>query len=240
MTYYLIIALQVYCVYHLIKNGGNYYWIFLIIFLPVVGCIVYLFTQVYNKRDVEKIQEDLTTIINPTKKIKDLEQTLAFSDTFQNTINLADAYYENKDFINAVKYYEQGMSNGYEGDPYILIQLVKSYYFLDDYENVVKHGNKVSDKSDFKGTKAEFFYGLSLDKLGDPDAAEIHIKNIDQRYSNYEERLIYAKLLINKNRKNDALNLLNEIYTESQHMTSVNRKKYRGTIREVELLLKTV
>ncbi|MBO6606027.1 hypothetical protein [Psychroserpens sp.] len=240
MAYYLIIALQVYCVYHLIKNGRNYYWIFLIIFLPVVGCIVYLLTQVYNKRDVEKIQEDLTTIINPTKKIKDLEQTLAFSDTFQNRINLADTFYENRDFQNAVKQYELAMANGYEDDSYILIQLVKSFYFLDDYENVVLHGKKVQNKADFKASKAQFFYGLALDKLGQFEFAEEHLKHIDQRYSNYEERLIFAKLLISKNRNSDALDLLNEIYTESKHMTSANRKKYRSTIREVEQLLKSI
>lgn len=240
MTYYLIIALQVYCVYHLIKNGGNYYWIFLIIFLPVVGCIVYLLTQVYNKRDVDKIQEDITTIINPTKKIRDLEQVLEFSDTFQNRVNLADAYYENKDFTNAIKQYEKAMANGYEDDPYIHIQLVKSYYFVDDFQKVVTYGDRVKKRAEFKGSKAEFFYGLALEKTGQTEAAEIHLKNIDQRYSNYEERLIYAQLLLNKNRKEEAMDLLNEIYTESQHMTSVNRKKYRSTIREVEQLLKSI
>lgn len=239
MAYYLIIALQVYCMYHLIKNERNYYWIFLIIFLPVVGCIVYLITQVYNKRDVEKIHEELTTIINPTKKIKKLEQTLEFSETFQNRINLADAYYENKDFTNAIIHYEIVLEKNYQDDPFILIQLVKCYYFLEDYDKVVDYGKKVKDKSDFKGTRAEFFFGLALDKIGQTETARLHLQSIDQRYSNYEERLILAKLFLKKNKRDAAIDLLNEIYTESQHMTSANRKKYRATIKEVELLLKS-
>jgi hypothetical protein len=88
MHYYLIIALQAFCIYHLYKNKNEYYWIFIIIFLPVLGSLIYLIVNVYNKRDAEKIQEGLATIINPTKRITDLERKLGFSDTFQNKINL--------------------------------------------------------------------------------------------------------------------------------------------------------
>ncbi|TMU50504.1 hypothetical protein FGG15_19295 [Flagellimonas algicola] len=70
MYYYAIIALQGFCVYHCYTNRNNYYWIFAIIFLPVIGCILYLFTNVFQKRDIEKVQESLVTAINPSKKLR--------------------------------------------------------------------------------------------------------------------------------------------------------------------------
>ncbi|SDR98676.1 hypothetical protein SAMN04515667_1147 [Formosa sp. Hel1_31_208] len=240
MAYYFIIALQVYCIYHLIKNGNTYYWIFLIIFLPLIGCIVYLITQVYNKRDVVKIQEELTTIINPTKKVRDLEQTLEFSQTFQNRVNLADAFYDIKDFTSAIMHYEAAIAKDFHDDLHVIFQLIKAYYFNDDYKKVISYAEKVKTRPDFKGSKVQFFYGLSLVKLGKTEEAEPHLQAIDQRYSNYDERLVLAQFLISQNRFEAAKDLLNEIYTESQYMTPVNRKKYRATIREVEELLKTM
>ncbi|WP_298761569.1 hypothetical protein [uncultured Psychroserpens sp.] len=240
MHYYLIIALQVFCIYHWYKNKSDYYWVFLIIFLPVLGCIIYLITQVYNKRDVDKIQEELTTIINPTKKVRDLEKALEFSETFQNRVNLADAYYDIKDFNKAIIHYENAIAKDFQNDKHVLFQLIKSYYFIDDYKKVIFYTEKIKDFVDFKGSKAQFFYGLSLDKVEQTERAEMQLRQIDQRYSNYEERLQLAQFLIDKNKVSEARDLLNEIYTESQHMTKVNKRKYRATIREVEQLLKTI
>ena len=240
MPYYLIIALQVFCVYHLYKNKNDFYWILLIIFLPVIGCIIYLITQVYNKRDIDTVQESLTTIINPTKKITDLENVLEFSDTFQNRVNLADAYYDIKDFNNAIKHYEIAVANNFHNDTHVSIQLIKSYYFLDHYTKVVFYAEKVKDHIDFKGSKAQFFYGLALHELGKPDLAEPHLNAIDQRYSNYEERLILAQYYLSNNKTPQAKDILSEIHAESQHMTPTNKRKYKSTIREVEQLLKTL
>ncbi|WP_242202541.1 hypothetical protein [Aestuariivivens insulae] len=89
MYWYLIIALQAYCLYHFYKHRTNYYWVFLILFFPLIGCIIYIILKVYNRQDAEKISNEITHIINPTKKITDLEKRLQFSESYQNRINLA-------------------------------------------------------------------------------------------------------------------------------------------------------
>ena len=118
MPYYLILALQGFCIYHSIKNRNSYYWIFLILFIPLIGSIIYIVTQVFSKRDVDKIQSEIATIINPTKKIKDLEKALQFSETFQNKVNLADAYFEIGGFNEAIRYYQSSLVGNFENDFY--------------------------------------------------------------------------------------------------------------------------
>ena len=240
MVYYLVVALQIFCVYHLYKNKNDYYWFFLILFLPFIGCVIYLVTQVYNKRDVNKIQEEITTIINPTKKVRDLEKKLEFSATFQNRVNLADAYYDIKDFNTAIVHYENAIAKDFQEDTHVIFQLIKSYYFIDNYDKVIFYAEKVKTHVDFKGSKAQFFYGLALENLGQSKEAEKQLHFIDQRYSNYKERLQITQLYISKNKISEAKELLNEIAAESQHMTSVNKRKYRTTIGDVEQLLKTI
>ena len=236
MYYYFIIALQAYCIYHLFKNRNSYYWVFAILFLPLIGSIIYLITQVYNKRDANKIQENIVSIINPTKRIKDLEKKLQFSETYQNRVNLADAYLENGDFKNAIPHYLDALNDNLQNDLYATKQLIECYFNIEDYNNAILYAEKIKDSSEFLKSKSQFFYGLALEKLGKLDDAETNLKQIDIRYSFYDERFILAKFLLNRNKTEEAKVILEDIYMESQNMTKQNQRIYRNTIVEVEKL----
>ncbi|AXT20849.1 hypothetical protein D7030_11190 [Flavobacteriaceae bacterium AU392] len=240
MYYYFIVALQVFCIYHLYKNRNEYYWVFLILFLPLLGSLIYLFLKVFNRQDVESIQKEVTTIINPGKRVSDLEKQLQFSDTFQNRVNFADALFGVKDYQKAIHHYKETLSSSFQDDYYVITQLITSFFEIEDYKNVVFYVNKIKDKREFQKSKIQFLYGLTLEKLKQLDKAEIELRKIDQRYSFYQERLILAKFLISRNKQADAKEILEEIYTESEHMTKLNRQTYRATIIEVEQLLNTL
>lgn len=237
MYFYLIIALQAFCLYHLYKNRNPYYWAFLIFFIPVIGCIIYLITQVYNKRDAEKITTEITHIINPTKKIKDLEKQLQFSESYQNRVNLADAYLEIKDYNNAILHYLEALEDTSQSDFYVIKQLIEAYFNIEDSENVILYVEKIKEHLEFKKSRAQFLYGLTLERVDKLEEAEENLKQIDIRYSFYNERLIYAKFLLSRGKKDQAKEILEDVHTESQHMTKLNRRIYRATIMEVEKLL---
>lgn len=238
MQYYLIVALQAFCIYHVYKNKNEYYWFFIIIFLPVLGSLIYLIVKVYNRRDTNKIQEELATIINPTKKITDLERKLEFSETFQNKVNLADAYLEIGNYKNAVVHYEAAITDGFQNDLHVTKQLIKTYSYLEDYDKVVINVEKIKNKFEFRASHSQLLYGLALEKLNRAAEAEEQLRQIDIPNANYKERLVYAKFLLRYDKKEDAKVLLQEIHTESEYMIKANRRKYNNTIQEVISLLK--
>ncbi|MBC3847331.1 hypothetical protein H8K90_13115 [Winogradskyella echinorum] len=240
MHYYLIVALQAFCIYHVYKNHKPYYWFFLILFIPVVGSIIYIITQVYNQQDAVKIQDEITSIINPTKKIKDLEKKIEFSDTYTNRIELADAYIENKDIPNAIINYKKTLEDTDQNSLFAHQQLILCYFQLNDYAGVIGHSEAILSKPEFKGSKQQFCYGLALKEIGQLDKAEEQLKQIDRPYSNYNERLELAKFYLENNRTAEGKELLQEISAEAQHMTKPNRRIYRSTIIEVERLIKTL
>lgn len=240
MFYYLIIALKGFCIYHIIKSRNQYFWFFIVLLIPVIGAIIYIITQVFNKRDASILKENLTSVLVPTKKVRDLEKKLQFSETFQNRLDLADAFFEMKDYSNAINHYEVAMQDKSQNNYFILEKLIASYYKLEDYNKTIAYAEKLKQYPEFKQSKSEFLYGLALDKTGQFEAAEKHLKSIDQRYSNYSERLVLAKFFIEKNKINEAKEILNEISLESKHMTKPNKRKYRVTINEVEKLLNSL
>lgn len=240
MHYYLIITLKVFCLYHIYKNHKPYYWFFVVIFIPIAGGVFYIITQVLSGGDVDKIQNELTTIINPTKKVKDLERKIQFADTYQNRIDLADAYFEIKAYKNAIVNYEKTLEDTVQNPEHSIKHLIQCYFEIEDYDKVISYADTIRSLPEFKGSSSQFCYGLALQATGEIEKAEAELRQIDRPYSNYNERLQLAKFYLSHNKTEEGKALLEEIYNESEYMTKTNRRLYRATINEVIQLLKTV
>ena len=240
MYYYLILALQVFCIYHTIRHRNAYYWIFVILFLPLIGCVIYIITQVYSKRDTEKIATEITQIINPTKKIKDLEKKLAFSESYQNRVNLADAYLEAGRFSEANLHYQQALDGNTQNDFYVIKKMLKAFYQLGDYRNVVHYAAKIKSHPEFKSSSVQFLYAMALAKQGHISDAEENLDAINVRFSFYEERLAYANFLFSLNKHEKAKAILTALVNEGEHMTKPNKKLYGKTIAEAQKLLSSI
>ncbi len=236
MPYFLIIALQGFCIYHAIKNRNEYYWYFLILFLPVIGSIIYLVTQVFNKKDLDVVQNEIVSVINPTKKVNDLKKQVEFADTFQNRIYLGDAFYEMGDYNSGIGEYEIALKGNYNQDTGVVKKLLEGYHQTNQFDKVIFCAEQINSRSDFRGSRSQFLYGIALEEKGRSKEAEENLKPIDQRYSNYKERYTLAQFLDKKGKTAEAKNILEEIILESQHMSKPNRNKYRGVVNDVKKL----
>jgi len=240
MYYYLIIALQAYCLYHLYKNKNAFYWWLVILFLGPIGCAIYLITQVYNKRGAEQITDNIAQVINPAKKINDLEKRFKFSDSYQNRLDLADGYLELKDYNNAIMHYLETLKDKSQNNFYATKQLIEAYFKSENYEKVVFYVETIKHHPRFEKSRTQFLYGLALEQLGRLLEAETNLRAIDVRYSLYAERLTLAKFLLNIDKEEDAKAILSEINAESKNMSKQNQRIYRTTFIEVDKLLKAM
>ena len=237
MYYYLIIALQFYCVYHCYTNKNEYYWIFIIFFIPVLGSLAYWFVNVLQKRDIDKVQSSITSVINPTKKITDLEKKFKFAATFENQYSLADAYLEAGMYDKAIENYELCLKGTFQNDFYVLSQLQEAYYFSSQFEKSVSIANKIKDHVKFEKSKASFLYALALEKEGEVATAEEYLMKFDSPYNRYQERLELAKFYIRNAKTGKAKEVLEEIAKESEGMSKVSYRQNRLLIKKAKELL---
>ncbi|EDM45071.1 hypothetical protein SCB49_03084 [unidentified eubacterium SCB49] len=238
MMYYLIIALQIYCVYHAYKNRSEWYWYLVIFLIPAIGCAIYLITHVINKNDINKVQNEMVTVLNPTKRVKDLEKKVAFSDTFQNRLDLADAYLDLQDYPQAIEQYRLALQGQDANDYYGNAQLIKALYKNELYKDVVTTAQRIETHSDFDKSESNMYYGLATAKTGDLEKAEMLLKKINKRYSNYEERLMLANFLKDNGKIADAKELVNDLMGEGAYLTKPNQRKYRAVFNAVAKLEK--
>jgi hypothetical protein len=238
MFYYLIIAFQAFCIFHVYKSRNEYYWYFVIFFVPLIGAVVYFFTQIINKTNIKNAANKINSVINPGKKIRDLEKKLSFSNTFQNLINLADAYEENKNYEKAILYYEKALIGNFKKHPHTLNKAAKCYFEIKNYDKVVEYASELNLEKSFRNSI--YIYAISLEKCGNLDEAEIQFRKTAVRYSNYGERLELSKFLIRRDKKEDAKIVLNEIVGEINNMIETNKRKYRFIYQESNKLLSKI
>jgi len=238
MFYYLLIAFQAFCMFHVYKSRNDYYWYFLIFFVPLIGGVVYFILKVINKTNVNNTLNTINHIINPLKEIKDLEKKLAFKDTFQNKVNLADALAEKNDFNNAIVYYEKALSGKYKNHPLTLNKILKCYFQIKNYKKVLHYANKLNLAKSSNGSIC--LYAISLKNCGFISEAEIQFKKTDKKYSHHTERLELSKFLVRRNKKEDAKIVLNNIIIEIENMIKSNKKKHKHIYNESKKLISEI
>ena len=225
--YLITIGLQVICVLHSVRRGTQQKWIWIIIFLPVIGSLVYIFTEMFSGRDLQQVQSGVGAVFNPGGRVRKLEENLRFSDTFNNRIQLADAYLEAGQFQAAIDLYERSMAGNFAENEYLLSQLIIAYHRTGRHADIPPLAKKISKTPQFPRSKAHICYILALEKTGHPDEAEAEFKTLKARYSNFEARYEYALFLKRTNRASESNQLLSELLGEAPHLSGPEKRMNR-------------
>ena len=219
--YAIIIVLQAICVIHCLKNKTSNNWIWLIVFLPVIGCLIYFFSEILTRNQLRNFQSGFGEIFSPSGSIKKLEDNLRFSDTFQNRVSLADAYMMNRQYDKAVELYESSLTGVFSENEYVLAQLIMAYNQQKRSPEIIKCAEKIYDGPQFQRSKPHIFYAVALAQTGMTEKAEKEFTKLNTRFSNFEARYNYAQFLDSLDRTEEAKNILLDITDEFPRLTHV-------------------
>ncbi|MXV14253.1 hypothetical protein [Hufsiella ginkgonis] len=236
--YYVIVGLQALCVFHSFRRGTQGRWLFVIVLLPVVGCLAYIYSEILANRRVKTPNIDLAAVFNPGARIKRLEDALRFSDTFNNKIRLADAYLEAGYNNRAIAVYEPALTGAFAENEHGLSQLVIAYFNEERYDDAIRAAKKVYRASQFNRSKAHIIYAQALERNGQPDLAEKEFKAMKGRYSCFEHRYHYGEFLKRAGRHGDAQQVFGEMMDEAPHLGAVEKKTSRVWINKAKEELK--
>ena len=225
--YYVSIILQAICVFHCIRKGNQNKWIWIIVFLPFIGCLIYFFTEIINSSDIQKVQSGLGEVFNPSGSIRKLEENLRFSDTFHNRVALADAYLYAGNIDKAIELYESSLKGAFTENEHVLAQLVVAYSRKQRYADVINCAKKLYRLPQFNFSRAHILYAQALAKERLTEQAEKEFRKMSGKYSHYEARYYYGLFLIGEERTDEGYNLFRELLSESSHLSSRERRYYR-------------
>lgn len=236
--YYFIIGLQALCVIHCLRKGRENGWIWFIIFVPFIGSVAYIFTEIFSRRDLQNVGDGLGAVVFSAGRIKKLEQQLKFSDTFNNRVALADAYLGTGQVDKAIHLYESSLTGAFTENEYVLKQLIVAYYNTQRYNDVLPIARKIYRLPQFARSRAHILYAVSLDKTGNTAQAEQEFLQMKGRFDNFEARSQYALLLERTGRLQEAKKIWNELLEEESQLTSRERRAARTWFSQAREALK--
>jgi len=193
--YPLLILVQIFCLYHAYTNKSEQKWFWIITFLPLVGSIIYLYDQFYNRRNIENIKEGVKETLIENYTINKLERKVNFSDTHSNKMELATEHLKVGNYNRALEIFKECSKGSYVTDSYLNMKLLKANYLTKEYEEVVKYGSQLIGVKEFKNSEEMTAYAWATYKVGNVEKAESLFLQMDISYSNYENRLEYAYFL---------------------------------------------
>jgi hypothetical protein len=225
--YYVTIGLQAICAIHCLRRGKQQKWIWIIVFLPMIGCLAYIFMEMFNANDMKNVQSGVGSLLNPTGSIRKLEENLRFADTFKNKVALADAYLATGNIDKAIALYESCLTGSFTEHEHVNKQLIIAYFEVSRFAEIAVIGKKIYNLPQFAHSRAHMIYAISLANTGNNEEAEKEFKLMKGRFSNYESRYQYGLFLNRIGRTEDAKKLFHEMVDETSHLNSRERSQNR-------------
>ena len=131
---------QIYLAVHAGRTG-RYWWIFIILFFPLVGSIIYFFVEYLPEiNTMSKINK--TRIPDKPKDIRLLQRELEITDSVQNRLNLAEAYFHQNQYQESIELLEKCLTGIYADDLHIIGGLCHSHFRNGTYDKSIEYLNR--------------------------------------------------------------------------------------------------
>jgi hypothetical protein len=202
-------------------------WIWLIVFLPLVGSIAYIFMEMFDRADMKNVQSGVSVVFNPAGRIKRLEEQLRFSDTFNNRTSLADAYLAIGQTEKAISLYESSLTGAFTENEYVLTQLSSAYFQTQRYADVIAINKKICKLPQYPRSKAHLLYAMSLEQAGNNDMAEKEFRSMKIRFDYFEARYHYGLFLAKNNHAHESQQIFVEMIDEYIQLSSREKRSNR-------------
>jgi len=243
IIYVEIIALQVYCIVHVIRNNGRMFWIFPLLIAPVVSAIAYFIVEILptlqHNRHVRTAKEQIAQKMDPERELRAAQGQLGIADTMANRIRVADALTELGRHKEALPLYQRGA--GPRPDFRTGEKLARSLYLNDrnaEALSVLDVLPRVTGQSDIDRTK--LLRARILEDMGRSDEALELYTEIMDRMPGDEARCRCAALLLKVGRKSEAVRVLEEVEQRmkyiDRHTKASNGPMYEWAMKELGAL----
>jgi hypothetical protein len=233
-----LLIFQAICLYHAYKNNAEQRWYWLILFLPAIGCLLYLYEAFYSRSTVNNLAQGVKTAINRNYRVEQLERTARFANNVTNKINLEDAYVDCGRYDEAISLYNECLRGFMAGDLSLRMKLLQASFLKKDYAVAIVYGNDLEKETTkvYKHSEARVAYAWSLFYEGNSQEAASIFQQMDLPYTNYWHRLEYCKFLKEVNQHEELSDKVTTLLEEFEYVKGPERKLYRKIMSEVREL----
>jgi hypothetical protein len=219
----IVLGIQLCFAYHALKTGRPYWWLFVIMGFPVLGCVLYYFVEVFpNTREsvkAEKAVRQIARSFDPDKSLRENVANLEDCGSVDNRIALARSCMDRKLYREAAALYRSCLNGVHASDPGIRFDLAAALIGMQDYPQALAVAQPLREShASFRGPEVALVAAKALEGLGRYDEALAEYRVLADTYSGEEGRWRYAALLSRMGQKQDAEEIFRRMLRNADRM----------------------
>jgi hypothetical protein len=221
----VVIFIQFCFAFHALKTGRPYWWIFVIMAFPVMGCLIYYFVEVFpgsrEHRSAHEVARKLAKALEPDADLARRAEELEICGSTDNKMALADECMNHRMYAEAVKLYESCLSGAFQADGAILFGLARAAIELRDWDKASQALRRLgADAPKTRPLDARLLEARLLEGRGENDAALAAYRDLIPAFVGLEARYRYGDFLARLGQHEAASHVFNEVIKHSQRFAS--------------------
>jgi hypothetical protein len=196
----VMLVLLVICVVHAIRSGNIFPWIYVLVFLPGIGPLIYFFMMILpdlaRSRGARQLASGAARTINPHRDYRQAMRDVEMVGSVDAKRSLAEQMVQRGQFAAAIQLYRSALQGQFSSDPALLLGLARAEFLNGDGADAqaTLDALQTADPK-FVSEEAHLIYARSLEMQGkDADAAEEYARLVPY-FAGEEARTRYAVLL---------------------------------------------
>jgi hypothetical protein len=230
------LLLTVFALVHFFKRGsGNYLWVFLIIFLPTIGPIVYIIVEVLPEFRAGQASSGWMV---KRKRIRELEAAVLENPSAGNYEELADLHLQDQNYARARECFDRAISSrtdlpdSFYGRAICSLSLGDVRKAIPDLETVLG----MNRKHDYGRAMGLLAYCYA--QTGQPEAAEKLFREALTTSTLSETQFRFAEFLAAQGKTDEARDWAQRVVNKRAALSGPLRRRELPWIHQAEMLLK--
>ena len=227
-----IMVMQILCAVHCVRRGRNQGWLMLIIFLPLLGSLAYIFMEVLpgvsQSRGVRTAKAAAVRKLDPERELRAARDGLDIADTAANHISVADRLTELERWAEAVPYYEQGLAKAPRKEHRIMLRLARACFEAGQTARAREALEALPEtNSHSERDRANLLLARVLEEQGEQERALALYADASLRLPGAEAQCRQAALLMQLGRTIEARFVLEEVERKVTRLDRYERARER-------------
>jgi hypothetical protein len=209
MPVYLIYFIQILLVIHVLKTGRDRYWIWLLLFLPLIGGVAYLVVEIIPELSSgitgQRTRRGVRNLVDPGADVRAQAAAWEQSPNADNGRHYAQALLEADRAPEAEKILDQVLDGFFKTDPALMLLKAQAQFDQEQWgpslatlEDLQKHNPNL------RSPEGHLLYARTLEQTGRSDEAIKEYRAVAGYYPGAQARFLLGLALKNSGREKEA------------------------------------
>jgi hypothetical protein len=212
----LVFGLQLLCLAHVVRTGRRCQWLFIILALPLAGCLAYFLLEILpdlrHSRAARQAVRDIGAVIDPERDLRETAQRVADADTVENRAALAEQCLGRGRAAEAKHLFQSCLTGVHATDHALMLGLARAEFALDDHVGACQTLDRLrAAHPNLDCPEGHLLYARSKEQQGEIEQALVEYAALAEYYPGEEARCRLALLLQKTGRVAEARTLFQQV-----------------------------